>query len=200
LAEKDETKDKKGEILDKYNHSSAFYDKRYKHIQFGKFRIILNKKLLQGDLFLDLGCGTGLLLDFLKKNEIDMNFFYFGIDISIGMLKNFNKKLEKDKNQNRKKKFLVLADLEHLPFRENCFDTVFSFTTFQNLPSIPKGFKELIYVAKNNSVLIFSMLRKAKNREIFFDEINKNLRDIEIILENSTEDILVRGYLKKNYY
>lgn len=198
MVEENKKRDKKEDILSKYNRSSTFYDKRYKNIQYEKFRIILNKQNLQGNLFLDLGCGTGLLYDFLKKSEIQGNFYFIGIDISIGMLKEFKKKLEEE-NKKRSQVSLIIADLEHLPFRERSFSTIFSFTTFQNIPSIPDGFKEVLYVAKNNSVLISSVLRKVKNREIFLEEINKNLKDIELIEENSTEDILVRGYLNKYY-
>lgn len=201
MREKNQDTDKKAKIISKYNLSSHFYDQRYKEIQNQKYRIILDEKYLRGNFFLDVGCGTGLLLEFLLNMEMMPEFRYVGIDISIEMLNQFKNKLKSklkviEKN-NQKRISLLVADLENLPFREHLFSTIFSFTTFQNTSSIPIGFKELLRIGKGNSILISSFLKKSNNLEIFLTQIKENLKHYELIDNNSMEDILIRGTVKK---
>jgi ubiquinone/menaquinone biosynthesis C-methylase UbiE len=182
LREKNQDTDKKAKIISKYNLSSHFYDQRYKEIQNQKYRIILDEKYLRGNFFLDVGCGTGLLLEFLLNMEMMPEFRYVGIDISIEMLNQFKNKLKSklkviEKN-NQKRISLLVADL-------------------QNTSSIPIGFKELLRIGKGNSILISSFLKKSNNLEIFLTQIKENLKHYELIDNNSMEDILIRGTVKK---
>ncbi|KKM77401.1 hypothetical protein LCGC14_1370450 [marine sediment metagenome] len=152
---------KKSKIISKYNSSSAFYDNRYRKIQERKYQIILNNYDLNEKFILDLGCGTGLLFTYfinLKNEQKDNFYFYVAIDISWKMLLEFKSKLNKFKAKN--KLSLVLSDIENLPFRANIFYSVFSLTSFQNLPNINKGVKESIRVSRDNANFKFSILKK----------------------------------------
>ena len=117
-------KNKKREIIDKYNQTSEFYDRRYIKIQEDKYRLILNDITINEKLILDTGCGTGLLFDYMESSFENLNsqdFHYVGMDISINMLKRFQFKID----QKSKKIHLILSDLENLPLREKIFDLLF---------------------------------------------------------------------------
>jgi len=162
LKNKRESLTKKKEIINRYNSTFHFYDKRYRRIQYEKYKIVLEDYELNNKKVLDTGCGTGLLLDFIIPhidNDYTMNFLYVGTDISIKMLKN-----NKIKRKNKKigsKISLLLADSENLPIRNNIFDSIFSLTSLQNLPDIAEGLKETIRVVKNRADLKISILRRS---------------------------------------
>jgi len=71
---------------------------------------------------LDLGCGNGRLIDFLK----DKNIKYFGIDFSEELIK-----MAKNKYGNN----FQVADILNLPFSDNYFDTIWSIAVFHHIPS-----------------------------------------------------------------
>lgn len=189
---------KKSKIISKYNSSSAFYDNRYRKIQERKYQIILNNYDLNEKLILDLGCGTGLLFTYfinLKNEQKDNFYFYVAIDISWNMLLEFKSKLKKFK---AKKEFLVLADIDNLPFRENIFNTIFSLTSFQNLPNINKGVKESIRVSRDNADFKFSILKKKLDLEMLLNFL-KSLTEVEeIVKRENLEDIIILGKILKD--
>jgi len=189
---KPEKKNKKQEIINKYNQTSEFYDRRYVKIQQDKFSLILKDNSVYEKLILDAGCGTGLLFgvidnSFEKSNNID--FHYVGVDISINMLKRFHSKLDqKAKNVN-----LILTDLENLPFREDKFTLLFSFTSLQNLPDVIEGLKESFRVVKDGTDVNFSILRKKLNKERLKVLLKPLIKYMKIIDIESIEDVLFTG-------
>lgn len=138
--------DKKNDIRSKYNITADFYNNRYGDIQYEKYSRMLNSMELKG-MILDLGGGTGMLSDFLDKEVI-------GVDFSINMLK---------KSGN---KYKILADAEHLPFKNNIFDFVLSFTLLQNLPGF-KVFKEVKRILKPDSLFILTTLKKKYMKNVY---------------------------------
>lgn len=189
---KPEKKNKKQEIINKYNQTSEFYDRRYEKIQQDKFSLILKDNSIYEKLILDAGCGTGLLFgvidnSFEKSNITD--FHYVGVDISINMLKRFHFKLDqKAKNVN-----LILTDLENLPFRDNKFTLLFSFTSLQNLPDVIEGLKESFRVVKDGTDVNFSILRKKLNKERLKVLLKPLIKYMKIIDIESIEDVLFTG-------
>lgn len=189
---KPEKKNKKQEIINKYNQTSEFYDRRYVKIQQDKFSLILKDNSIYEKLILDAGCGTGLLFgvidnSFEKSNITD--FHYVGVDISINMLKRFHSKLD----HKAKKVNLILTDLENLPFRDNKFTLLFSFTSLQNLPDVIEGVKESFRVVKDGTDVNFSILRKKLNKERLKVLLKPLIKYMKIIDIESIEDVLFTG-------
>jgi ubiquinone/menaquinone biosynthesis C-methylase UbiE len=141
---------KKYRIKNSYNKSAFFYNRRYRKLQYEKYRRVLSSFYLQetlnGKIILDLGCGTGLLYEFLASKKLTPRIV--GIDFSSQMLRTC-KGLEK-----------VLGDIEYLPFRTNSFDFIFSFTVFQNLVSPRKTLLEVKRVLKPRGIFALTILKK----------------------------------------
>ncbi len=192
--------DKKKEIISKYNSTATFYDKRYRKIQEEKFRIMLNDfQLEKNKRILDAGCGSGLLLEFIVKifkiNQIKF-LNYIGIEISLNMLKSFADKcrnLNNNLNVN-----LILSDIEHLPFRNNKIDSIFSITSLQNLPNIFRGVIEILRVGKHMANLQFSILKKNLDLDSLISFLNLKLKDLKIKNIESIEDVIIQGKLIKS--
>lgn len=124
-----------------YDRTAPFYERRYREIQWEKYRIMVDRHV-EGRI-LDLGCGTGLLAAFLKREV-------FGVDISFEMLK-----------YTTSETVSVQADAEFLPFKNEVFDAVFSFTCFQNVPSLDDVVEEVRRVLRGGSPFVFTILRKS---------------------------------------
>ena len=189
------TTDKKKSIIDKYNSSSQFYDTRYNLIQREKFEFVLNQFKFSKKLVLDAGCGTGLLYDFISINKSKTSAKYVSLDISWGMLiemKNKQRLLEK-------KVFIlpILSDIEHIPIRNNVFDAILSFTSFQNLSEVEQGFTELVRVAKPGAEIILSILKKDPRINSFISFIKPYFSDFRKLNNKKLEDIIIHGKLSK---
>jgi ubiquinone/menaquinone biosynthesis C-methylase UbiE len=192
------TSRKKKEIIKNYDLTAHFYDKRYKTIQEEKYSLVLNNFPLNEKRVLDVGCGTGLLIEYILNidtynRELRSNFV--ALDISWKMLLKFKSKLYKLKNKSNIS--LILSDIENLPFRDNTFNVLFSFTSFQNLPGTHEGIQELIRVAKMHSDLKFSILKKKLQMDILINFLEPYLEDLELFEEDFLEDIIIQGIISK---
>ncbi|MFW9945233.1 MAG: class I SAM-dependent methyltransferase [Candidatus Odinarchaeota archaeon] len=192
--------DKKKEILSKYNSTSIFYDKRYRKIQEEKYKLILSDFLQEKNkIILDAGCGSGLLFEFIvKKFEINQIKYlkYIGIEISLNMLKLF---AEKCKNLNNNLNVnLILSDIDHLPFRDNRINIIYSITSLQNLPNIYTGIIEILRVSGHMANLKFSILKKRLDLDSLISFLNSKLINLKIKNIESIEDIIIQGKLMKN--
>lgn len=191
---------KKGKkIIKKYNSSAPFYESRYKSIQFNKYLQIFSNFELEGKNIIDVGCGTGLIFDFLNKNYNSIRTTYFslvGVDMSNKMLDIFKEKLSQFSILNHKVN-LIRADLEYLPFRSERFNTLFSFTSYQNLSNIEKGFSESLRVLKNKAETYISVLKKSINQQDFINLIKPRLINMKIIDNQKIEDLIIEGILNK---
>lgn len=192
-----ENSNHKREVITKYNSSSPFYDSRYKEIQEIKYQIILYNRDLKGRFKLDLGCGTGLFIEYLinaKNVDTTSLAFYVGLDISLNMLLEFKSKLKKLNKPNFQNKLsLLLSDIENLPFRENKFNTIFSMTSFQNLGDINKALIESLRVSKNNTDFNFSILKKKLNLEMLLEFLKPFTEIEQITSTNDVEDVIIQG-------
>lgn len=199
LEKRDKKYSKKKKIIEEYNFSSEVYDKRYKVLQEEKYKRALNRYNTRGKIILDLGCGTGLLLEFiLTSNNVQfkMDLTYIGVDISWNMLKNFKSKIIQRKPIS--KIMLMLADIENLPFRDNSFNLILSFTSFQNLPNIEKGILDSLRVSVHDSDFIFTILRKKLEQNSLIGLLNPIVSDLVIIDQEDLEDVVIQAkFLKK---
>ncbi|MCK4381025.1 MAG: hypothetical protein KAW51_07780, partial [Candidatus Lokiarchaeota archaeon] len=94
---------------------------------------------------------------------------------------------------------LILADIEYLPFRENIFVSIFSLTSFQNLPHLHKGLHELFRVSKNKAEFKFSILKKNLELELLLEILRPIIKDLKVIKEENLEDFIVQGSLLKDH-
>ena len=109
-----------------YDILSERYDELYGDEQVEKYGYIM--RIYGGNLgiVLDAGCGTGLLLEYIKHSQRAEYSHYVGVDISIGMLR--LARLRKDSMSD-----FIHADVHKLPFRDKCFDTTMSITVIHHL-------------------------------------------------------------------
>ncbi len=98
------------------------------------------------DNLLDIGCGTGYLIDMLSKNH---KAEYTGLDLSPKMIKEANKK--KIKNAT-----FVEGRSDDLPFEDNTFDIVTCSQSFHHYPETDKPLKEALRVLKPGGLYIIS--------------------------------------------
>jgi ubiquinone/menaquinone biosynthesis C-methylase UbiE len=151
---------KKIRIKEDYDKTAEIYDSRYKSIQYVKYQGILDGVEVK-DNVLDLGCGTGLLAEFLDKNVI-------GLDLSLEMLKS-----------GKDKEIFIQGDIENLPFKNNSFDTILSFSSFMNLSNLKKGLLEVKRILNKNGLFVVTLLEK-KLTDTFLDDLN-SLFDVQEI-------------------
>ena len=142
-----------------YDAVAKIYDLQYGREQRMKMEFALkNLHLKFKSLVLDVGCGTGILFEYLSgKVEI-----LVGIDISKNILKKAKEKLEGVDNV-----FLIQADADHLPFPSEVFDAIFAVTLLQNMPSPITTLKEMGRVAKSGAPILVTGLKKGFSFEDF---------------------------------
>lgn len=155
------------EILKKsYNLDSENYDTKFKNIQFEKYHKLIseNKYLISPDNnILDLGCGSGLLIEYLKS----LNLFYkniYGIDFSIRLIEMAREKGE----------FSILGDIINLPYKDNSFNSIISFTVLRVYPDYEEMIlKEINRVLVKHGYFAVSILENRYD-ESFLDNLKKN--------------------------
>jgi ubiquinone/menaquinone biosynthesis C-methylase UbiE len=149
-----------------YNLDSENYDFKFKEVQFEKYRKLLseNKYLISPITnILDLGCGTGLLIDYLKTINLFYNNIY-GVDFSEKLIKN-----ARDKGE-----CVAQGDIVSLPFKNNSFYSILSFTVLRIIPDYEEIiFKEINRIIVTNGYFAVSIL---KNRydESFLEHLKGN--------------------------
>jgi demethylmenaquinone methyltransferase/2-methoxy-6-polyprenyl-1,4-benzoquinol methylase len=171
---------KKFEVRRRYDATAKHYDPRYTNIQKQKYREVFSHiNFSDKELILDVGAGTGLLLDFFEENAQNI----FCCDFSINMLKEGRKKHNNG--------FFICSDIESLPFRENCFDLCTSFSVLQNVQNIHKTIEEKLFVIKNNGILILTALKKKFDKNKLKNIVNTAGFKLNKIWDLSIEDISV---------
>lgn len=150
---------KKLNVMNHYDVVARAYDLQYGQEQRAKIEFILrNLDLEYTGLVLDVGCGTGLLFDYLlEKAKI-----LVGVDISRNILRKVREKFKGKDNI-----FLIQADADYLPFPEETFDLTFAITLLQNVPSPAETMKEMRRVTKTGASIIVTGLKKGFGLEDF---------------------------------
>jgi ubiquinone/menaquinone biosynthesis C-methylase UbiE len=148
-------------VMKHFDEAAASCREETKALQWEKYMIMIDTPL-KGRI-LDLGCGIGLLQEFLQKKIV-------GVDISFQMLK-----------RAKTKEAAVQADMDFMPFHDSVFDAVYSFTSLQCLPSLDYIFSEVRRVLKKDHPFIFTILRKWSS-PLLYEKV-KSCFEIETIRE-----------------
>jgi len=106
------------------------------------------KDLPPNSLILDLGTGTGVLLQFLLKKKFEV----IGIDFSKDMIKRAKEKIGK------KQGTLAIGDIENLPFQKEAFDVVTAMTTLEFVKNVKKLLQEIRRVLRSGGQFILGVL------------------------------------------
>ena len=97
---------------------------------------------------LDVGCGTGIALDYFDAVEV------VGVDPSIGLLKKYSGNHT-----------TICCGAEKMPFEDNSYDVVVSLTAIQNFSHLRRGLEEISRVGKNIFILTW-LKASSKNNDI----------------------------------
>lgn len=156
-----------------YNLTAKTYNLQYAEEQKVKIETALeNVKLSKNSLILDSGCGTGLLFEYVA----DKAEMVVGLDVSKKILEQAGKHAVKFSNVH-----LVLADADHVPFKNEVFSHVFAITLLQNMPNPEKTLAEIKRVAKREAIIIVTGLKKKFSAEYLEGLLRKlDLNIIEI--------------------
>ncbi|NRT80592.1 class I SAM-dependent methyltransferase [Clostridium beijerinckii] len=139
--------DYKKKSKESFDKQASTYDKDFN----GGHARKIYKRVLEsiGDAnskrILDVGCGTGNILNMILNNY--SNVSAHGIDISDNML-------EKAKEKLKDRASLVLGDSENLPYESSMFDIIICNDSFHHYPNPKNVLKEFYRVLKINGILI----------------------------------------------
>ncbi len=134
----------KGMLLKLYRKSKEYFViARKANINLSRERRLMLRYIKPGSTVLDVGCGTSENIVLAKDNSCD----YIGLDVSpIGL------KMSKDYVYS--KRHLLLADAEHLPFRNDSISNVISTYALEHLTSPKKCIDEMIRSLSPKGVLL----------------------------------------------
>ncbi len=119
---------------------------------------------------LDAGCGTGAMLDMLKKDCPDKN--YTGIDLS-------EKMIETAKKKHLEGVRFVAGDCEALPFPDDSFDVVTCSMSFHHYPNPETFFMSLRRIMRPGGRLILRDMASGSGFVMWF------INHVEIPIANS---------------
>lgn len=129
---------------DNYIFHSNFLVKFVELMRFKKIKDLL--QLTNNDDFLDIGCGSGYLLNQAAcKRGV-------GTDISDLMVKTAREKCE-----NNGKKFIVQSDAENLPFKNKSFNKIVSTEVIEHIMCPIALLKEIERISRNDAVVVITI-------------------------------------------
>jgi uridylate kinase len=154
----------------KFAHAESLIGKIF-HSIIACYRALLVKLFINPKTCLDIGCGTGRLVSWLRKFGIDTK----GVDISKFALELSDKSV---------RPYLEIGDIVNLPYKDNLFDLVITYDILERIdPSkINKAISESIRVSKN---LILHKIYTKEN--IWYSLFHR-------------KDFSVISYFPKNYW
>lgn len=133
-----------------FDHWAKTYDtKALNHYYFYKVNQAVLKLLQPGanSSLLDVGCGTGILLEQLASTRDGMHLY--GLDVSEGMLAWAKQKLAKYSNVE-----LQLGSVAELPYEDNRFDYVTCIQSFHHHPDSMQSLRQMHRVLKPGGSLL----------------------------------------------
>jgi len=135
-----------GEEAEEYDTNRSEDPRRQAVIDIQKKITLDFLKNAGGKNILDVACGTGRFFELYGDRKI------YGIDISSEMLKQAAKR--------RGVKKVLVADAEHIPFKDNTFDVVSTSQFIMHTPFYTNVIKEMTRVSKKGGSIIIDFPNK----------------------------------------
>ena len=151
----------KRKVMQRYDLTAEIYDERYREEQKAKYDAVLENLNISNCSILDVGCGSGLFFSRAANAKV-----LVGVDISRKLLLKAKKQMRARGNIS-----VLLADADHLPFREACFDKVFAFTVLQNMPCPSETLNQLKMVVKHRGIVVVTGMKKFFSLSSFMDTL-----------------------------
>jgi ubiquinone/menaquinone biosynthesis C-methylase UbiE len=168
---------KKRRVMLCYDATATIYDKRYAEEQATKVEAALKHLKIEGDrLILDVGCGTGILFDYIADEAHGI----VGLDFSKKCLLQAK---DRTRNKSLRDVQLIQADADNMPFHAEVFNAVFAMTILQNTPSPNKTLAEIKRVSRNDALFVITGLKKIFPKE-GFEQLLKNSQLRTLVLED----------------
>ena len=104
---------------------------------------LLEEHAQQNGKLLDVGCGTGALLDHLQKDHETYGVDYFPIALEF--------------SAKRGLKNLVHGNAEKIPLQSDCYDSVVSLDTLEHVPDHIAAYKEIFRVLKPGGTFVMNV-------------------------------------------
>jgi len=150
--------ERKSEVIQRYDVTARMYDMRYEEEQKTKIEAALRKvDLEKTGSVLDIGCGTGLLFDYVTPAVETV----VGVDFSRKVLA-----MAKERTCTSRNVHLILADADSLPLKKSTFSHLFLITIIQNVPAVSRTLAETKRVARRNAWIAATGLKKKFQPEI----------------------------------
>ncbi|MBD99195.1 MAG: bifunctional demethylmenaquinone methyltransferase/2-methoxy-6-polyprenyl-1,4-benzoquinol methylase UbiE [Verrucomicrobia bacterium] len=159
---KHKSNSKKAQVAEMFDNISHRYDFLNHVLSLGIDKLWRRKAVnllrkSQPKMMLDVACGTGdFALECLRLNPDKV----IGIDISHGMLRHGNNKVE-DRNLSNKVE-LIYGDSENIPFEEDTFDAMTVGFGVRNFENLKKGLTEMRRVLKTGGTAVILEFSKPK--------------------------------------
>jgi len=161
-----------------------------------RFDMLLSSVNLEGKALLDVGCGTGNLLEYINSKVISVS--YTGVDI-------LDKMIEQAKRKQLKAEFYHMDIFKNNTFGDNAFDVIYASGIFNlnlgNNKSFLKSALELFFRLSSGSV-VFNLLHCAspdrEDKYYYFhpDEVSEILADFSNVIGKVE---FVEAYLKNDF-
>jgi len=170
-----------------YDVPAEGYDELYGEEQLEKYSAIvseLEKEVAGISVVADVGCGTGLLGEYLRT--MGFGGIYIGIDLA-------SERLELAKRRADSSWMLIQADAEHLPLRSRSIDLVACVTVI-HLLDVERAVREIVRVSRGYLAVtllwkrldlrdrLLQSIRRSAGEASMREILRSDLRDLIIVL------------------
>lgn len=146
-------------------------------------KMVKRFNLPASSLILDIGCGTGNIIQFMKKAQ--PKSYFMGIDYAFNMLKQAYLKISATTNTALTNHTLLCADATQSPFRNNCFERLICFSCFPHFQDKKAALREFYRLLKPNGLLYIAHISPSYEINKLHNQINGTVKND--ILPTATE-------------